>query len=348
MMDENIKKIRAMVEGMLSQMEERKYSEWWDGVYNSCKGILSFLSGLEKSLPKGTGCEELENELVRFYLKDLCASEDDELTDATRHHHFPIMWDDLRDISRHFYDLGCRRTAEKYDEIEYNRQMAEGRFLPGFEDEPKGIPGKDFVPVEWVETLERYGKWKIVKLEEDGSSEIPKDLLDAQVEIVEKLIGENNNDGANAAHPFACEYVVELLQKAVSAGAKWQADHAPLPEDTVLFYKGLEEGKRLMMEEMSECFAQLKQVQSESINMSAVREQLAYNRGAADERYKMRKKMMEDAVEIGTTEICWVPDGDRVFPTFDPPVEDLLMPGIMSQRFNGGDKVRVIIIKKED
>ena len=30
--------------------------------------------------------------------------------------------------------------------------------------------------------------------------------------------------------------------------AKWGADHTPLPEDTVLFQKGVEEGKRLMME----------------------------------------------------------------------------------------------------
>ena len=76
--------------------------------------------------------------------------------------------------------------------------------------------------------------------------------------------------------------------------AEWGADHTTLPEDAVLFIKGVEEGKRLMMEEMSECFAQLRQVQSDSINMSAVREQLAYNRGASDERYKMRKKMMEE------------------------------------------------------
>ena len=36
------------------------------------------------------------------------------------------------------------------------------------------------------------------------------------------------------------------------AGAKWMADHAPLPEDTVLFNKGVAEGKRLMMEEAVE------------------------------------------------------------------------------------------------
>ena len=35
--------------------------------------------------------------------------------------------------------------------------------------------------------------------------------------------------------------------------AQWGADHTPLPEDTVLFNKGVEEGKRLMMEEAEEC-----------------------------------------------------------------------------------------------
>ena len=34
--------------------------------------------------------------------------------------------------------------------------------------------------------------------------------------------------------------------------AKWGANHTPLPEDTVLFNKGVEEGKRLMMEEAME------------------------------------------------------------------------------------------------
>ena len=34
--------------------------------------------------------------------------------------------------------------------------------------------------------------------------------------------------------------------------AQWGAEHTPLPEDTVLFNKGVEEGKRLMMEEAVE------------------------------------------------------------------------------------------------
>ena len=27
----------------------------------------------------------------------------------------------------------------------------------------QGIPGKDFIPVEWVDACERYGKWEIVR-----------------------------------------------------------------------------------------------------------------------------------------------------------------------------------------
>lgn len=36
--------------------------------------------------------------------------------------------------------------------------------LPCIED--PGIPGKDFIPVEWVDACEMYGKWKIVKQEQ--------------------------------------------------------------------------------------------------------------------------------------------------------------------------------------
>ena len=35
--------------------------------------------------------------------------------------------------------------------------------------------------------------------------------------------------------------------------AQWGAEHAPLPEDTVIFNKGVAEGKRLMLEDAVEC-----------------------------------------------------------------------------------------------
>ena len=36
------------------------------------------------------------------------------------------------------------------------------------------------------------------------------------------------------------------------AGAEWQKEQMPMPEDTVIFQKGIAEGKRLMMEEAVE------------------------------------------------------------------------------------------------
>lgn len=46
------------------------------------------------------------------------------------------------------------------------------------------------------------------------------------------------------------------IKAAFIAGAKWQANQllkgSPLPEDTVLFQKGVEEGKRLLTEEAVE------------------------------------------------------------------------------------------------
>lgn len=47
-----------------------------------------------------------------------------------------------------------------------------------------------------------------------------------------------------------------IAERAYLAGAGWQAERllkgSPMPEDTVIFQKGIEEGKRLMMEEAVE------------------------------------------------------------------------------------------------
>jgi hypothetical protein len=52
------------------------------------------------------------------------------------------------------------------------------------------------------------------------------------------------------------EWSLVDVKDAFIAGAKWQAKQllkgSPLPDDTVLFQKGVEEGKRLMMEEAVE------------------------------------------------------------------------------------------------
>ena len=49
--------------------------------------------------------------------------------------------------------------------------------LPGIDE--SGVPGKDYIPVEWVDACENYGKWKIVKQEQpevDLEKEIDKFL----------------------------------------------------------------------------------------------------------------------------------------------------------------------------
>ena len=51
----------------------------------------------------------------------------------------------------------------------------------------------------------------------------------------------DDSDGDSLYHS-AC------LTDAFKAGAEWMKKQMPMPEDTVLFQKGVEEGKRLMME----------------------------------------------------------------------------------------------------
>ena len=48
--------------------------------------------------------------------------------------------------------------------------------LPGIEE--SGVPGKDYIPVEWVDACEKYGKWKIVKQEQ------PEGDLEKEIDAV--------------------------------------------------------------------------------------------------------------------------------------------------------------------
>lgn len=83
---------------------------------------------------------------------------------------------------------------------------------------------------------------------------IPNDLEEAADEMALRAFPEKKS------YSTVIDRVVDYnavdrknYRDGIIAGAKWQADHTPLPEDTVLFNKGVEEGKRLMMEEAVEC-----------------------------------------------------------------------------------------------
>lgn len=104
-----IEKIRAEIERLKEEAynsispDEPKYRTHYKvGKKELCEELLSFLSDIEKECEEKPTNQDLEKELARFYLKDLCGSEKDEIPEATLHHNFPIMWDDLRDIARHF------------------------------------------------------------------------------------------------------------------------------------------------------------------------------------------------------------------------------------------------------
>ena len=134
--------------------------------------LLDFLDTLESEKPMNQ--EGLEEEINR-YLHEECSDDDEP---------------GIHEIAEHFVEWGYLRAAEKYNEIEYNRQRAE-----------ESVP----------------------------------------------------NDLEEAAWGYASK---ECEKAAFIAGAKWQAEQflksSPLPEDTVLFNKGVAEGKRLMMEEAVE------------------------------------------------------------------------------------------------
>lgn len=84
----------------------------------------------------------------------------------------------------------------------------------------------------------------------ESEKPIPKDLEEyasrAGFDYADNIVQEN------PGHRFNDHDVEYAYRDGIIAGAKWQADNTPLPEDTVLFNKGVEEGKRLMMEEAVE------------------------------------------------------------------------------------------------
>lgn len=75
------------------------------------------------------------------------------------------------------------------------------------------------------------------------------DLEEAADEYADKHGFRVPYDGSNNYYD---DVDIKASKEGFLAGAEWQKKHSPLPEDTVLFQKGVEEGKRLMMEEAVE------------------------------------------------------------------------------------------------
>ncbi len=177
-------------------------------------GLLSFLSDLEKSA-KPTSSEEAMKEL-------------DEKIALVKQRG---TWDGV-DVDKYMDELRGREKSEKPIQEDLEKEIE--KFL-----NETGAPYvwcNDDEQKEWCSIIARHF-YELGK--RSGSSEIPKDARIA----------------AEQFYPQDCfdsQAVRELGIDCFVDGAKWQAEHQPLPEDTVLFNKGVEEGKRLMMEEAVE------------------------------------------------------------------------------------------------
>ena len=100
-----------------------------------------------------------------------------------------------------------------------------------------------------------YGFGKRDSLPEEKSSD---DLEEAAKEYADKHGFRVPYDGSNNYYD---DVDVKASKEGFLAGAEWQREQllkgSPLPEDTVLFQKGVEEGKRLMMENAVEGYVTL-------------------------------------------------------------------------------------------
>ena len=81
--------------------------------------------------------------------------------------------------------------------------------LPGIEEH--GIPGKDFIPVEWVDACEKYGKWKIVQQEQPE--------VDLEEEIKNYLAAECAEDDEPSVSEIA-RHFYELRNHALEEAAQ--------------------------------------------------------------------------------------------------------------------------------
>lgn len=110
---------------------------------------------------------------------------------------------------------------------------------------------------------------KIVRLRQEieRQKEINKKLLDGQLKdgclyalnqvlsFLKTLEEEPDKSLEEAAYKYSfdsrpCIYGQVDVIDAFIAGAEWQASRMPMPEDTVLFQKGVQEGRRLEREDM--------------------------------------------------------------------------------------------------
>ena len=116
-----IERLKETHERNLDKPMERGRIGYAHGCVDSCDRILSFIDSLEEesSCPKESDyLDKLMKEVQKYYSDNFDYITSDQPTLSI-----------LTNIARHFYELGQKDAASKYDEIEYNRQRAEEEML---------------------------------------------------------------------------------------------------------------------------------------------------------------------------------------------------------------------------
>ena len=193
-------KLLAEIDSMLSACTKQTHT----GVFNTCTHFKGLITSLQQEQPvnmiQWTGSNL--QEVIDFTGK------------SPKFGEWFKSWDELEsyvhshgDILKLFSDDGSHfevpvgawivKTPDGYNVPSVARFIhakQEQPQLPGIEDH--GIPGKDFIPVEWVDACEMYGKWKIVKLD--------KPEVDIENEITEHAINmphcEFSHDSEDREH----------------------------------------------------------------------------------------------------------------------------------------------------
>lgn len=234
--------------------------------------------------------------------------------------HENIFEDTFKNIARHFAKWGAEHA--KIDVTDFCKPIDPG-IAQCIADHSWEMLGEDEKPVpNDLEEAARHSEILTYPMPEDGD--------------IEKVF---NVQEARVFHEIG-----------FIAGAKWQADHTPLPEDTVLFNKGVEEGKRLAEEEQADLFtivaldaAQRAKEQMMKDGLDAVKSgqsnKIEKTIAGVFVKYGMdlqKEQMMNEAVEY---EVLDFSSSLEACPHINIPLDN--------KQYRSGDKVRIIIVKED-
>lgn len=255
-----------------------KQKKTWDGV--DVDKYMDEVRGREPENPM-----DLEEEIERCVIEPYYDLNGVAVKGATAY----LTVNDVADIARHFAEWGYIRAAEKYNEVEYNRQRAE-----------------ESAPNDLEEAASEYSTNEADRV---WGKPDPHDYTD--------------HSGCGAAHD---NYEVGL-QVGFKAGAKWQKQQDEKEQADLFTIVALDAAQRAKEQMMKDGLDAVKSGQSNKIEKTIAGVFVKYGMD------RQKEMMMKEAVE-----------GDYDCQYCAPAIFlDRNLEGIKD-----GDKVRVIVCKKED